>query len=235
MVVQGITTGPASINISGAQVKAYSGHGEILLSVQNGSYNISVVATPTPTSVPATPIPTATPLPPTSTPLPTPLPTATPVPPTSTPIPPTSTPTPITYAPPAIDSLPSNTYLGAITLSGSRDPALVEIFVNNSTVGVTYLSSTTWDYSASLAVGTNLFIVYGKDSLNNTSGSNSVIVQRHREADISGDNIIDLTDLSIFAVDWEKTELFENPLSDINSDGIVDLTDFSILAAAYGN
>ena len=55
-------------------------------------------------------------------------------------------------------------------------------------------------------------------------------MNRHTLGDINGDGIIDLTDASLFAVDWDKTSGLTYNLSDMNSDGNVDLTDLSILA-----
>lgn len=224
MELQGTTTGPASITLTQASVKGYEASGEILLSVQNGSYSIAVVSTPTPTSAPT---PTPTPTVPTLTPTPTPTPTATPIP--------TSTPTPILLEPPIIDPQPSDTYQSSFFLTGTRSISITEVWVNGSSTDVTYPTSTTWQFPAVLAIGPNTFSVYGKDSAGNTSDSNIININRHRLGDINGDNVIDLTDLSIFGTDWEKTESLNNPLSDMNADGIVDLTDFSILAKAYGS
>ena len=54
----------------------------------------------------------------------------------------------------------------------------------------------------------------------------------HKLGDINGDGTVDLTDASLFAVDYGKTDpsTFTYPLSDMNNDGKVDLTDLSILA-----
>lgn len=221
MTLTGTTTGPATININQASVKGYENHGEILLSVQNGSYNIEVVSIPTPTDAP-----TATP----TTVVPTSTPTAAP---TSAP---TLSPTPTSalLPPPIFDPQPSDTYLSSFFITGTKSTTITEVWVNNSNTGVTYPSETTWQYPAVLAIGPNTFSAYGKDGAGNVSGTNSIAINRHRDGDINGDNAIDLTDLSIFGSDWEKTGSFNNSLSDMNSDRIVDLTDFSILAKAYG-
>ncbi len=57
----------------------------------------------------------------------------------------------------------------------------------------------------------------------------------HKLADINGDGLVDLTDLSMFATDWENTGSLNHILSDMNADGVIDLEDFSILARQYGN
>jgi hypothetical protein len=249
--MQAVAAGTGTITFTKASVKAYGSHNEILLSTQNGTYIITSVPlptpTPTPTSLPTpTPVPTATPTPlPTSTPTPkptaTPVPTATPTPlPTSTPTPvptnaPTPTPTPIVIQTPTINPVPQDTYLTSLLLTGTKLPTVTSVFVNSSTVGVTYPITTNWQFSTTLFMGTNNFSIYGQDSLGNKSTSNAVSINLHRVSDINGDNVIDLTDLSMFATDWENTGVLNYALSDMNSDNIIDLTDFSILAQAYGN
>lgn len=199
-------------------------------------------ATPTPTP---TPLPTSTPTPintptPTSTPTPIPptptsaiVPTNTPTPdvPTSTPIPPTPTPTLI---PPDVASTQSPTYQSNILLSGTKENSISSVYVNDSTVGVTYPTSTTWQTTLDLNLGTNLVSIYGRDSSDNQSPTTSIIIDRHRLGDINGDTSIDLTDISLFASDWLKSSNLNNALSDMDGNGLVDLTDFSIIAKQYG-
>lgn len=233
LVLSATAPGTGTITLTKAEVKAYGEHGEILLSVQNGSYTITSAPTPTPTTAP---VPT-----PTSTPIPTPTPTA--LPPTPTTIPPAPTPTtapvptptPIVITAPTINTLPENTYQSTLTITGTKDISISSVFVNNLTTGVVYPTSTSWQYSANLSIGTNNFTVYGQNSAGNISGSNTANVSLHRVGDISGDNVIDLTDLSLFGADYENAGTLNNLLSDMNGDGVVDLTDFSIIAKVYGN
>lgn len=221
MVLQTVSSGTATIDISKASVKLQSNSGEIFLSAQNGIYNIIPATTPTPTGAPtSTPTPTA---------VPTTIPTLTP---TTAPSP-IPTPTPIVLLPPTIDSQPSDTYQTLISLSGTKMAELTGIFVNGSTVGVAYPTSTTWQYPALLSIGANIFTINGRDSSGSTSPSNNITINHHKLGDIDGDNIVGLTDLSIFSLDWENTGTLNNQLSDMDNDGIVDLTDFSILARVY--
>jgi hypothetical protein len=228
LTLQANSAGTGTITLSKTSVKSYVSHQDTLLSYQNGSYTIGTGITPTSTPVP-TAVPTATPtsIPPTLT--PTVAPTATPIP-TVTP-----TPTPIVVSPPTINSMPTDTYQNILTLGGTKSLLTVGVYVNNSTTNVTYPTSTTWQYASTLIVGVNNFNVFGKDANGNSSSVISVAIDLHRVGDISGDNIIDLTDLSIFGSDWEKTGSFNSALSDMDGDNVVDLTDFSILAAVYGN
>ncbi len=221
LTLSGTTTGPATIDIAQGSIKGYENHGEILLSVQNGSYNIEVISTPTPTGAPTA---TPTPIVPTAT--PTSAPSATPAF--------TPTPTSTLLPAPIFDPQLSDTYLSSFFITGTKSTVITEVWVNSSSTGVTYPSETTWQYPAVLGIGPNTFSAYGKDSAGNISGTSSIVINRHRDGDINGDNVIDLTDLSIFGSDWEKTGSFNNLLSDMNIDGVVDLTDFSILAKAYG-
>jgi hypothetical protein len=224
------SAGTGIITFTNASVKAYSDNSDILSSVIDGSYTLTV-SSPTNTPVP----PTATPVPPTNTPVP---PTATPVPPTNTPVPPTATPvpptnTPILLAAPIINTVTAPTYQSSILLEGSRNASLISIFANDSTDGMIYPTATTWQVWVSLTLGLNNFTVYGLDFLSNQSTTSSVNINRHRLSDINGDAFIDLVDISLFSTDWKKTSNFNHILSDMNSDSSVDLTDFSILAKQY--
>ncbi len=215
----------------------------VLKNFTNGNYTITGVGA-TSTPIPPTPTtavnPTSTPIPPTPT---------TAVNPTSTPIPPTPTitPTPTTAVNPTatptqipgltinVNPVAAKTYQASITLSGTKSSNATLVFVNNSSGGVTYPSSTTWQSGQSLAIGNNPFALYSQDSGGNKSSVVTLSVARHRIGDINGDNAIDLTDLSIFGSDWEKVGNFNDVLSDMNTDGTINLTDFSIFAKAYGN
>ncbi len=228
--------GTGTITFTNGSVKAYANNAEILSSVQNGTYTLSVAA---PTNTP-TPIPTSTPIPPTPTrtptPTPTPLPTATPTPlPTATPTSlPTAAPTPTpSLAAPVVTSATTATYATSIILSGTKLSTIASISVNASASGTTYPSQTTWSKVVSLNLGSNAFSIYGKDTNNQQSGTISVSIVRNKLSDMTGDTKIDLTDISLFGVDWLKTTNY-NPLSDMNGDGIVNLTDFSIIAKQYG-
>ena len=224
VVLHATTTGTATFTIAQANVKAYSNSSEIFLSSLNGSYTIQPAATPTPTPIPPTATPTATPtpIPPTNTPTPTP--TGPPVTPTPTP------PVPI----PGIDVQPADTYQTSVTLTGTKDLSIVLVYVNGSSTGVTYPTTTTWQHFVNLTLGINTITVFGQDNSGNFSANNNISINSHREADINGDTFVDLTDVSIFGTDWENAGPLNNPLSDIDGDGLVDLTDFSILARNYG-
>ncbi len=210
-------SGVASITINNGSVKSYSNSNEILNSVQSGTYNTGVTPTPTPTALPtATPTPIATPTP-SAAPSLTPTPTASPV------------------QPPAIDPQPSDTYQSTIILTGTKTTDVTTIFVNNSSVGVTYPTSTTWQYPTTIVLGGNTFTIYGQNATGVNSNPTAITLTLHRIGDISGDGVIDLTDLSMFGTDYENPGTLNYALSDMNGDGIVDLTDFSIIAKAYGN
>ena len=218
MVLQGNVAGIGTITISRGSVKAYANSGEIILSTQNGVYTIGSAITPTPT--PIIPTPTVV-VPPTAFPTPTPIPT---IAPTVTQV----------VAPPTFDSQPTDTYQTTVNITGTSGSGL-SVFLNNTTAGITYPTTTTWQYSALLTQGLNTFTAYAQDATGNKSANIALSITLHRLGDINGDGAIDLTDLSMFATDWANTGTFNYALSDMNSDGIIDLTDFSILAKAYGN
>jgi hypothetical protein len=228
MTLAAQTAGTGTITITNPSVKAYADSSEILLSTQNGNYSLGTpTPTPTPTSVP-TLTPTAAP---SATPTPTVAPTATPTPSVA----PSPTPTPLVVPPPTIDAVPTDTYSTSLTLSGTKDATITQIFVNNSTANVILPTSTTWQYPATLIFGNNTYSVFGRNAGGSSSSSVNVTINVHKLADINGDGVVDLTDLSMFATDYENTGTLNYALSDMDGDGLVDLTDFSILAKAYGN
>ncbi len=128
------------------------------------------------------------------------------------------------------NTYPLDTYASMFTLSGGKDASLTSIFVNGSAANSTYPTATTWQNPLTLALGINTFHIYGTDSANNQTATQSIQINKHILGDINGDGVIDLTDASLFAVDYGKTSNLTYPLSDMNGDGQVDLTDLSILA-----
>ena len=109
------------------------------------------------------------------------------------------------------------------------------MYVNGTSAGMTYPTTTSWQTTVSLILGSNTLSIYGKDAAGNQTGTTTTSILRHKLSDINGDGVIDLTDLSLFGADWQKTAgSLANPLSDMNNDGVVDLTDFSIFAKQYG-
>ncbi len=142
---------------------------------------------------------------------------------------PTPTPTP-TPGQITIGTYPSETYSSTLILSGTKDATISSVYVNGSTTGVTYPTNTTWQTSISLSLGSNTFNMFGIDGNNNQTPTQTITISRHILGDINGDGVVNLTDASLFAVDWGKTSNLTYPLSDMNGDGIVDLTDYSILA-----
>lgn len=133
---------------------------------------------------------------------------------------------------------PTETYNSSYTLTGTKDTNITTVYVNGSSTGVTYPTSTTWEVPETLTLGTantagsNTFTVYGADADSNQTATVTDTVSLHTLGDINGDGVVDLTDASLFAVDWGKTDptTFTYALSDMNGDSQVNLTDLSILA-----
>ena len=151
------------------------------------------------------------------------------------------TPTPTTGLNQLTVTSPLQTYYldNMYTLTGTKDASITTVYVNGSSSGVTYPTDTTWQVSETLAAlgggntpSDNNFTIYGTDDNGDSTASQTVDVRRHTLGDINGDGTIDLTDASLFADDWGKTDpsAFTYALSDMNGDGVVDLTDLSILA-----
>lgn len=215
LTVQPNAGGTGTISFSAGSVKAFANTAEILSGVQNGSYTLAApTSTPTPVLT-ATPTPTVTPTP---TATPTPLPTATPTPATA----------------PSVTTVQTNTYNNILALSGTKTAAITAVYINGTANGVSYPTSTTWQSSMNLAYGNNVVSIYGKNASNQQTATNTITINRHKLADINGDDAIDLTDVSLFGADWQKTNNFISEFSDMNGDAIINLTDFSILAKQYG-
>lgn len=122
------------------------------------------------------------------------------------------------------------TYKTNFDLTGTKLSTITKIFVNGSDTNSTYPTSTSWENAVTLTLGANNFTLYGADDEENQTATQTVTVNRHTLGDINGDEVVDLIDASLFAVDWDKTENLTYNLSDMNDDGVVDLTDLSILA-----
>jgi len=129
-----------------------------------------------------------------------------------------------------INSYFPNTYGDIATVSGTKYDTITEVDINDSTSGVNLPTSTTWNSVRSLVAGTNTFTLYGKDSNNNQTASQTITINRRTLGDINGDGTVTIADASLFAIDWGKTSNLIYNLSDMNNDGSANLTDLSILA-----
>lgn len=137
---------------------------------------------------------------------------------------------------PQFNSTAPNTYNSNVNLSGTKDTSITSITVNGSNTGITY-TSTSWSLNNfTLIPGNNNILIVGYNTGNGASTTNMIQIYRHRLSDINGDGQIDLSDFSIFALDWmHQGGSILNPLSDMNGDGTVNLSDFSIFATNWGH
>lgn len=152
----------------------------------------------------------------------------------STMLTPSPTPTPLPV--PSINTQPTVSYSSTINVSGTKDSSITTIFINDSSAGITYPDSGHWQLNNySLSFGTNSISIYGEDSSYNQTSTTSISINRHKLGDINGDSNINLTDFSIFALDWLHSGIaILNSLSDMNGDGVVNLTDLSVFSSSYG-
>lgn len=136
---------------------------------------------------------------------------------------------------PSVLSIPTNTYLSSINLSGIKDTSITKMFVN--LIPANIVDSTDWSYSSMpLSIGNNQISFYGEDTYGNISTISTINIIRNHLGDINGDNLVNLTDFSVFATDWLHSGVgIINPLSDMNNDGVVNLTDFSIFSSNYNH
>lgn len=134
---------------------------------------------------------------------------------------------------PSVQSAPTDTYLSTINLSGIKNTSVTKIFVNS--VEGSIVDSTDWNYgSLPLSLGNNSITIYGENTYGSVSPLSTTDIKRHLLGDINGDVVVNLTDFSIFAVDWGHSGVgILNTLSDMNNDGIVNLQDLSIFSYQY--
>lgn len=225
---QAINSGIADVTLENSSVVSSVSNTEVLKNTIGGVYTITgagvtATTTPIPTATTAPQVPTATTAPQ--------APSATP----TTAVQPTATPNPNAQLSVSISNTLTGTYTSTQTFMGTKSSNASSVFVNNSTSGVTYPSPTSWQVVIQLSSGQNTIAVFGQDTSGNKSNTVTTNMRLHRLADINGDDLIDLTDLSMFGTDWEKTGNFNHLLSDMNPDGVINLTDFSVFAKAYGN
>ncbi len=131
----------------------------------------------------------------------------------------------------SFDAYPFDIYGTTIGFSGQKDSAITHVLLNDSESGLTYPTTSSWQVtSPGLSLGDNTFSFYGKDDAGNKTAVQNITVNRHMLGDIDGDGVVDIKDISLFAVDWGKKGSLTYSLSDLNGDGVVDLTDLSLLA-----
>ena len=64
-------------------------------------------------------------------------------------------------------------------------------------------TSSSWSLNNySLNLGDNSLTIYGQNSSGNTSPNSVIDINRHELGNIKGSGVVDLTDFSIFALDW---------------------------------
>jgi chitodextrinase len=103
----------------------------------------------------------------------------------------------------------------------------------NGTVITTTSASTLTYTDTGLAASTSYtYTVVALDAAGNVSAPASLTTstQIAKVGDLNGDNLVNITDLSILLSDWNTS----NPVADINHDGIVNIIDLSILLSNWG-
>ncbi len=90
----------------------------------------------------------------------------------------------------------------------------------------------TYSDSGLTSTTTYSYVLVATDAAGNTStaATLSVATVAAKPGDLNGDNLVNITDLSILLSNWNTT----NSVADINKDGIVNIFDLSILLSNYG-
>ncbi len=121
------------------------------------------------------------------------------------------------------------TYKVSFPLYGTKDPITPLVFVNSSSVGMTYPANNTWKTAVSLLYGLNTFKIIAKNDTVSTPEIQFQITRR-LIGDASGDNTVNDYDLSRVAKLWGSA----SRLGDFNEDSAVNDYDFSMMVARWG-
>ncbi len=114
----------------------------------------------------------------------------------------------------------------------------VEFLVDGTVVNTdtTNPYSFNWN-STTVNNGSHAITAKAYDAANNSTISSSATITTNntsqKPGDINGDNLVNIYDFSILAVNWNKTGQTLTT-GDLSSDGKVDITDLTILAANFG-
>jgi hypothetical protein len=119
-------------------------------------------------------------------------------------------------------------YDSTVTLYGSRSSSAT-IYIDGSSDGVSYPSTTTWRGTTSLSQGIQTIYLASEIAGGRTSSIGIPVFYRWI-GDVNGDNTVDDYDLSRFVNDW-NTSL---PESDFNEDTTVDDYDLSLFVSNWG-
>lgn len=124
----------------------------------------------------------------------------------------------------------SCSYSGSISLAGGKI-STSRVYYNENLIAD--IGTTSWQMTLSPSLGSADSTIVYKDADGNQIATKSIHLERHKTADINGDNSIDLLDLSTLASFWNNSNP-SNSFVDLNFDGTVDLLDLSILASNWG-
>lgn len=119
-------------------------------------------------------------------------------------------------------------FLSQTNINGTK-PLGTTIFINGSPDDITYPDVLSWDKLVSLAMGSNLYLIYARDSYGQTSSMLTATVNRCEVGDTNCNSVVDDFDLAGLAGHWNADWCY----ADFNVDGIVDDFDLSGLAAHW--
>jgi len=150
----------------------------------------------------------------------------------------TTAPTVSITAPTANATIAGKSVSLSATASDNVGVVGVQFKVDGNNIGSEDTSSpygVTWN-TTGLTNGTHTLTAVARDAAGNTKTSTSVTVTvNNQTADIDQDGTIGYLDLSILAVNYNKSgSAISNARADINGDGVVNYLDLSILASKYG-
>ncbi|MCL5410377.1 MAG: hypothetical protein M1324_00795 [Patescibacteria group bacterium] len=90
-----------------------------------------------------------------------------------------------------------------------------------------------WTLSYDLPLGEKDDAIVFRDSTGAEINRKPIRTKRHKQADIDGNGTIDITDLAVFAENWNKENPPE-PMADIDGNRMVDITDLAVFAENWG-
>lgn len=124
-----------------------------------------------------------------------------------------------------------HTYARAIRIEGYKTTTAKAYFLNRLIADLN--DGTAWGTDYVLEFGLNEGAIIYKDAAEAEITRKTFQVYRHKQGDINGDGTIDITDLAVFAENWNKGTLTD-AMADQNADGKVDIDDLAIFAENWG-
>ncbi|MEI6498415.1 MAG: hypothetical protein WCO23_00435 [bacterium] len=124
-----------------------------------------------------------------------------------------------------------DTYEDNVIIKGTKTGQSIAYFNDNEIAG---LNGMDWQITVTPSFGESTYFIEFKDASGSLLGRKPILVRKKTFADINGDGVVDMKDLSIFAENWGRIDP-DNTLTNLNpdTDEEVNVLDLSILSANW--